>query len=175
MYDAYMQIENTLGALGLALGDRLTTGFAQRTGTGRSGAAALASLSVRGPMNIERLRRILGITHSTCVRLVDRLEAADLVLRRSGTDRRAVELELTAAGERAADTVLRIRAENTASALAPLSLAERADLERLVAKMLGALTEDRTSARQICRLCDHEYCGGERVCPVDAAATEREQ
>ena len=172
VYSAYMQVGNTLGALSLALHDRITREFVERTGSGPSGAAALASLYVRGPMNIEALRRILGITHSTCVRLADHLEAARLVRRgSSAVDLRVVELELTSAGEDAARELLTARVETIALALATLSLRERTQLARLVAKMLGAFTADRASARHICRLCDHDACGHDRRCPVDAAAT----
>ena len=172
MYAAYMQVQNTLGALSLALHDRITRAIVERTGSGSSGAVALASLYVRGPMNIEALRRILGITHSTCVRLADHLEAAKLVRRgSSAADLRIVELELTGAGEDAARELLSARADTIASAMAPLSLGECTQLERLVAKMLGGLTTDRASARRICRLCDHDACGHDHACPVDAAAT----
>jgi DNA-binding MarR family transcriptional regulator len=175
MYAAYMQVDNSLGALVIALDDGFASAFAESTGTGRSGSAALLSLSVCGPMNIERLRRILGITHSTCVRLADRLEATELVRRGSGPDRRAVELALTAAGNVAADDLFRVRARVLAAPLAALSTAERVKLEQMVAKMLGMITADRTSARHICRLCDHHACGREAACPVDAAATELER
>jgi DNA-binding MarR family transcriptional regulator len=172
MYSAYMQVGNTFGALSLALHDRITRAFVERTGSGPSGAAALASLYVRGPMNIEALRRILGITHSTCVRLADHLEAARLVRRgSSAADLRIVELELTGAGEDAARELLSARADTIRLAMAPLSPRERTQLERLVTKMLGALTADRASARHICRLCDHDACGRDQPCPVDAAAT----
>jgi hypothetical protein len=86
-------------------------------------------------------------------------------------DLRVVELELTGAGEDAARELLSARADTIALALAPLSPRERTQLERLVAKMLGALTADRASARHICRLCDHDACGHDGPCPVDAAAT----
>jgi MarR family transcriptional repressor of emrRAB len=170
-----MQVENTLGALVLALDDRLGEAVARRPGAGGSGAAALASLSARGAMNIERLRSILGISHSTCVRLADRLEAAALVRRGPGRDRRTVELELTISGEVVARQLSRDRGGVIAAALAPLSSTERSELERLVAKMLGALTADRVSARRICRRCDHVACAREGSCPVDASAREAER
>jgi len=175
VYDAYMQLPNTLGALVVAVNDDLATAFAERPGIGHTSAAALASLSVRGPMNIEWLRRILGITHSACVRLVDRLEEGRLVYRRPAADRRAVELELTAGGQQAARELLQSRTDVIAAALAPLSPTEHAELERLVAKVLGAITVNRTNARHICRLCDHALCEREGACPVDAAATELER
>jgi DNA-binding MarR family transcriptional regulator len=176
VYDAHMQVGNTLGALTLALDDRITRTFGERAGTGSSGAGALSSLYVRGSLNIEALRRILDVSHSTCVRLADHLESAGLVRRRSvASDRRVVELELTDAGQDAARELLSARADVLASALAPLSLTDRAQLARLVAMMLGALTTDRARARHICRLCDHSACGRAGPCPVDAAATELEQ
>jgi DNA-binding MarR family transcriptional regulator len=176
MYAAYMQVENTLGALTLALDDRITSTFGERAAIGSSGAGALASLYVRGSLNIEALRRILGVSHSTCVRLADHLEAAGLARRRSATsDRRVVELELTDIGKKAARELLSARADVIASALAPLSLSDRAQLARLAATMLRALTADRASARHICRLCDHDACGRAGPCPVDAAATVLEQ
>src|SRR4051794_41799772 len=52
---------------------------------------------------IDALRRVLGLTHSGTVRLVDRLVAAGLGERRVGTtDGRAVPLGLTPAGRRVA-------------------------------------------------------------------------
>ncbi len=172
VYATYMQVSNTLGALTLALHERITRAVVERTGSGSSGAAAVASLYGRGPMNIEALRRILGLTHSTCVRLADHLEVAGLVRRgSSAADRRIVELELTGAGEDAARELLRARADTIALAMAPLSPRERTQLERLVTKMLGELTANRASARHICRLCDHDACGHEHPCPVDGAAT----
>ncbi len=176
MYDAYMQIENTIGALALALDDRITKTFGEHAATGSSRAGALASLYVRGSLNIDALRRILDLKHSTCVRLADHLEMEGLICRRtSASDRRAVELELTDVGEDAARELLSARADVIASALAPLSLTDRVQLARLVAMMLRALTTDRASARHICRLCDHSACGRAGPCPVDAAATVLEQ
>jgi DNA-binding MarR family transcriptional regulator len=176
MYDTYMQIENTIGALALALDDRITKTFGEHAATGSSRAGALVSLYVRGSLNIDALRRILDIKHSTCVRLADHLEAAGLVRRRpSSRDRRAVELELTDVGEDAARELLSARNDVIASALAPLSRTDRVQLARLVALMLRELTTDRTSARHICRLCDHSACRHADPCPVDAAATVLEQ
>jgi MarR family transcriptional regulator, negative regulator of the multidrug operon emrRAB len=175
MYDTCMQLENTLGALALAIEDRVEVLVAERAGIGRSSGAALASLSVRGGMSIERLRRILGLSHSACVRLIDRLEVAGLARRAPGPDRRAVQVILTEVGERQAEAVFDARADVVRDALAPLIATERHELEQLVARMLAALTDDRTSARHICRLCDHVACRAASECPVDAAATERER
>lgn len=175
MYGKYMQLQNSLATLALALDDGVGTTVAERVGTGRSGAATLASLSVRGPMSIERLRRILGLSHSTCVRLIQRLEASEWVQRRAGADRRTVEIELTLSGRRRAEELFRARAEIVSTVLAPLSPTELAELERLVAKLLGAITGDRASARHICRACDHGACRRNGPCPVDAAARQHER
>src|SRR5207237_1346042 len=49
------------------------------------------------------LSQVLGLSHAATVRLVDKLEAANLVISEQGTDKRAVALRLTDLGrERAA-------------------------------------------------------------------------
>jgi MarR family transcriptional regulator, negative regulator of the multidrug operon emrRAB len=76
-------------------------------GHGASGPAALVALDGEaGGGSIDALRRILGITHSGTVRLVDRLAGAGLVERRVGADARAVALHLTPQGRRLARRVL---------------------------------------------------------------------
>ncbi|MGH2844754.1 MAG: MarR family transcriptional regulator, partial [Thermoleophilaceae bacterium] len=68
------------------------------------------------------------------------------------------------------------RAGALEDALAELDANERAELARLHEKVLSALTEGRSSARRICRLCDAEACGHrEGRCPVTRAADAAER
>ena len=105
---------------------------------------------------IERLRRALPLSHAATVRLIDRLRAEDLVVRRpSPVDGRAVALYLTEAGERRCDAILAVRQKRIAYALGALDESERETLGSLVSKLLTNLvhTEDdgfRMSALQ-CR------------------------
>ena len=78
---------NLLGALGLAVADRLA---------GDSTAEALVALNGRrAGSTIEALSRVTGLTHSGTVRLIDRLAGGGLVERRRGADQRSVAVYLT--------------------------------------------------------------------------------
>jgi len=93
------------------------------------------------------------------VRLVDRLAAAGLVERRLGADGRAVALQLTPDGRRAARRVLARREAAIETVLAPLTPRERTDLARLHERLLTSLTDSQRDRRRVCRLCDVEACG----------------
>ncbi|HZD68391.1 MAG TPA: MarR family transcriptional regulator [Actinomycetes bacterium] len=152
---------NLAGALALAVGDRLRVD---------SDAAALVTLLERGRLTVEWLRRIVGLSHSATVRLVDRLAADGLVVRAPGPDRRSVRVELTAAGWHEAERIRCKRETTLASLLAQLSQSERSAFSCAAEKLLAAATEDRWGARSICRLCAHAVCAV-AGCPVDEAAT----
>jgi MarR family transcriptional repressor of emrRAB len=168
---------NLLGAVSLAITDRVRAAAEQATGQGGSAPAALISLAgylEGGP--IDSLRGPLGLTHSAAVRLVDRLVAAGLARRREGADRRSVAVALTPPGREAAERATRARAEAVEAALGALDPAERADLARLNEKLLAALTDGRATAGHICRLCDADACGHyEGRCPVTRAADAAEE
>ncbi|MGH2804762.1 MAG: hypothetical protein ACRDL4_17210, partial [Thermoleophilaceae bacterium] len=90
---------NLLGAVALAVGDRLRA--AAESGSGEGGSAPAALVSLAGYLDggpIDSLRDPLGLTHSATVRVVDRLVAGGLARRRPGSDRRTVSVALTAAG-----------------------------------------------------------------------------
>jgi DNA-binding MarR family transcriptional regulator len=152
---------NVLGALALALTDRMTTGSP-------SDAAALSALHhfLRDP-SIDLLRQVLGLTHSGTVRLVDRLAADGLVRRAAGADARTTVVRLTAAGRRAARRVSDTRATALGDALGALSAAEQEQLADLAGRVLVGLRRGAGATRWTCRLCDTTACGRlEGRCPV---------
>lgn len=157
---------NAFGALSLAVTDRMEEAMAGVAGHGASGPAALVALDGEaGGGSIDALRRILGITHSGTVRLVDRLANAGLVERRVGADARAVALHLTPQGRRLARRVLAAREAALEQVLAPLSTAQRRQIQPLVAAMIEALRDGR-----MCRACDTGRCEN---CPNYKARLER--
>jgi DNA-binding MarR family transcriptional regulator len=168
---------NLLGAVSLAVSDRVRA--AAERGAGQGGSAPAALVSLAGYLDgspIDSLRGPLGLTHSAAVRVVDRLVEAGLARRREGPDRRSVAVELTPEGRAAAGAAGRARAEALEEALAGLSSAERAELARLHGKVLATLTDGRAAAGHICRLCDSHACGHEQGrCPVTRAADAAEQ
>ena len=160
---------NLLGALGLALADRLA-GAAQRAG-GPSAAEALVSLHQgRAGASIDGLARVVGLSHSGTVRLVDRLARDGLVERRRGVDQRSAALFLTPAGRRVARRVLARRDAEMHLVLALLTDGEQAVLARLTTHVLHRLGAAPEAELRLCRLCDLEACGRSRGdCPIEHA------
>ena len=96
---------NQLGALALALSDRLATA-AEPVGGATAAEALVALNGTAAGGSIDALAGIVGLSHSGTVRLVDRLERDGHVERRRGADQRSAALILTPAGRRLARQVL---------------------------------------------------------------------
>jgi MarR family transcriptional repressor of emrRAB len=158
---------NVVGALVLALCDAMlrdTQGQAPEPGPA---AAAITLLGHEPGMPIERLRRALRLSHPGAVRLVDRLVADGLVVRQPcPSDRRAVALHLTDAGDRSCAAILAAREKHLARMLDILDRSERETFGHLAEKLLRGLIQDRDHAYSVCRLCDPAACVG---CPVEEA------
>lgn len=165
---------NVLGALALALTDRMSDAAEDTTGQAVTDGIALSALVHVLPPDpsIDLLRQVLGITHSGAVRLVDRLEVAGLVRRVPGTDRRTTAIRLTPSGRRAATRVAGGRIDLVRDALDALSADEQEQLAALAGKVLAGLRRDPATTggpitRWTCRLCDTTACGrAEGRCPV---------
>jgi DNA-binding MarR family transcriptional regulator len=171
MSHAYVRDANVIGALAVAITDRVQAAATRAGGHGASGPAALVALDGHAAGgSIDVLRRIVGLTHSGAVRLVDRLAADGLLERRVGADQRSVALWLTPSGRRAARRILAQREAAIEAALAPLTASERSALVRAAERMLPALAADAGSTRPMCRLCDADSCGRNRGrCPVEVS------
>jgi MarR family transcriptional regulator, negative regulator of the multidrug operon emrRAB len=159
---------NLLGAHALVVADRMRLA----AGMELSSAAVLSALETFADgASIDQLRRVLGLSHSGGVRIVNRLEGQGLVAReRDPADGRAVRLHLTPEGDRAARRVLAARRAALAELLEPLDARQTADLERLLERLLAAATGEREAANRICRLCEPNVCGHPDRCPVTQAA-----
>jgi DNA-binding MarR family transcriptional regulator len=169
---------NVLGALSLLLADRTAHAVAAAADQSQTAAAALCALAqFLDGCTVDRLRRVLGMTSSGTVRLIDRLEAAGQVRRGPGGDARSTSLTLTAAGRRAARRVGAARGAVLEDALAVLSPADRQTLERLAAQVLDGIVRDKLAEPEptawTCRLCDLGACGrDEGACPAANAARD---
>jgi DNA-binding MarR family transcriptional regulator len=171
MTESYSRPVNLLGALALAVSDRIREATEhQADGLARSEPAALVSLAHYSGQPVGVLGRTLGLTHSGAVRLSDRLEAAGLVRRTSAGPGRTLALHLTEAGRLAAAQVLLRRQSAVEQLVRQLGPGEAASLERLAGLLLAAITTDRASARRLCRLCDEPLCARDAECPVDHVA-----
>ena len=80
---------NRLGALALAVGDRMQEAAAGQAGHSDSAAAALSALvHILDRPSVDLLRRLLGLTSSGTVRLLDRLQQHGYIKRVPGRDGR---------------------------------------------------------------------------------------
>ena len=168
---------NVLGALARIVTDRTDDAIAAAAGQPVTDAAALSALlHILDRPTVDSLGRVLGLTHSGAVRLVDRLAAAGCVTREPGPDGRSLSVVLTRKGQRAAARVSAARATLLAGALADLSPAERSTLHELLGRVLGALVQAKVADAPgaggwTCRLCDLTACGRpEGQCPAANAA-----
>jgi DNA-binding MarR family transcriptional regulator len=171
---------NLLGALSLALSDRISDAISaaaaqsERPGAETASEALSALHHFLERPSIDRLRTVLGLTSSGTVRLVDRLERAGYVERGPGQDGRTTIVTLTAEGARVAQRVSDAREAVLADALEALTPTERTALEAVTGQLLVGLMRGPGATRWSCRLCNTGVCGVRtRECPVSRAAYER--
>jgi DNA-binding MarR family transcriptional regulator len=166
---------NLLGALALVITDQTADAAAAGAGQSLSAAAALSALHhFLDRPTIDRLRRVLGLTPSGAVRLVDRLAEAGLVTRGRGVDGRSRSVALTPAGRRAALRVSAARAGLLSGALAGLSAADRQALHALLGRIMANVVQAKEGGAWICRLCDLTACGrADGHCPTANAAAAK--
>jgi MarR family transcriptional regulator, negative regulator of the multidrug operon emrRAB len=164
---------NLLGAWATTATTRIWRQLNEEAGLSPSAAAALVSLRTfeSRPVTIRALSDIVGLSHSACVRVVDRLAGAGFVERNPGRDDREVLLRLSERGRALADRVLAAREGVLRELVGSVSPDAAATLTGLVEGLLGQITEGRRQARWICRVCDHGLCHRSGGCPVDDAAT----
>jgi DNA-binding MarR family transcriptional regulator len=178
--DELARAANVLGALSLALADRVRGAVAEVGIDGETSAAALSALHhfLDAP-TIGRLRDVVGRTSPATVRMVDRLVADGYARRRPGEDARASHVVLTPAGRKLARRVLAARAAVLEEALGALAPAERATFAELLGRVLEAMVEAKLERRAggrepsgwTCRLCDPGACRRDRgECPAANAA-----
>jgi DNA-binding MarR family transcriptional regulator len=162
------RLENLLGAQALALSDRLDAAGSRAVGRSVAECAALVTLLAYPDQPVSWLGAVLGLTSSGGTRLVDRLDDAGWVTRTAGDDARSRRVRLTRAGRKCAGAVLDARQAAMADALAPLAEGDHDDLERLLGLIIGRLTQTRSAALQVCRLCDRSACASDgRECPLE--------
>jgi MarR family transcriptional regulator, negative regulator of the multidrug operon emrRAB len=156
---------NLLGAVGLAVADRIEEAArAILNHAGETPAALVVIGYGLGPSN-DQLRRILRLSHPGSVRLVDRLVSDGLVERRQGRDKRAIALYLTERGVGLREVLLKERLVVLSTFLHPLTEQEQAVFTTLLEKLLSALGTTDIERCTICRLCDERVCIN---CPIPA-------
>ena len=156
---------NLLGAVGLAVSDRISE--AARTILNHSGETPAALVVIgygQGPSN-DLLRRILGLSHPGTVRLVDRLVSDGLVERKKGPDNRTIALFLTDKGQSRREQLLAGRLTAIKPFLSALDASEQKTFDRRQHKVLSSKETTDLERCSLCRLCDNRVCLN---CPIPA-------
>jgi len=133
-----------------------------------SAREAVTLLGWRGEATSETLQFALGLSQPACVRLVDRLVEAGLLVRRRRPGDRHVWIGLTAKGRRSASGLVAREGKPVEAALRD-ALSDPEELSRFVAaldRVATAVLGDTTDPARFCRSCDVTAClGSERECP----------
>ena len=158
---------NLLGALALAITDRIKSGMKNTFDRSGETAAAIVVLGYAPGLSVEILRQVLDLSHPGTVRLIDRLEQDGLVERRKAADGRAVALHLTAKGSTLRQRLMDRRLDLLEAALKGLSDDDRLVFGDLLAKVLANLPETEMAKHRICRLCSVKTCAD---CPIPGQA-----
>jgi len=167
------KLRNLLGAVAVAVADEIRDEADRAAGHSAAGPAALTALLIHEGASVDKLARVLGLSHSGTVRLVDRLESDGLVRRLPASDARAVSLELSPLGRRRAKGVTNSRAAVADEFLAALDGDERRELKRLLEKLVVTGMEDWPGVQHRCRLCDLDACHADgEACPLDRHMAE---
>jgi len=171
------QCANVLGALALVVTDQSTAAMAVGTELSPSAASAISALSeFLDHPTMDDLRKVVGLTPSGVVRLVDRLAAADLISRGPGSDGRSRSIVLTERGQAVAAELKTARLASLQGMLAGLTAAEQQTLHTLLGRVMGTVVELKSGGAWICRQCDLEAC--QRAagrCPAQLAAQRKYQ
>lgn len=160
-----LRTANLLGALACEIAERLDQMLKDHPNASDSAAAALNVIGFYEGCSNNALSRALKLSHTTTVRLIDKLAAQGLVERRQGTDRRAVSLFLTKRGREQARAVVKNRCLALGQIVDVLSERQRDQLDKLAEILLRSLTTGAEEADHICRLCDDSACPSDD-CPV---------
>jgi MarR family transcriptional regulator, negative regulator of the multidrug operon emrRAB len=161
------RLVNLLGALSLAVADRVRGATEQACAAGGAAAAVLVHLQAHPDETVADLAATVGVGGSGGVRLVDRLVDLGLVHRVAGPTGRTVAVRLTGAGAHTADRVLAARREAIASVLSGLDAAGQHGLEDLLGALTASVSGKGAQAYRTCRLCDRAACRQPPGCPLE--------
>jgi MarR family transcriptional regulator, negative regulator of the multidrug operon emrRAB len=157
--------QNLLGALVTAVNDRMQWQAEKAINMGGQVPAALVTIGHNYGESVEFLSGVLQMSHSGCVRLVDKLDEQGLIERRPGKDKRSLSLYLTPKGRELKREVLGARREALNAVFQALDNQQQCNLVDLLEVMLKAMTHCKSDADITCRLCEEQVCA-QMHCPV---------
>ena len=170
-------VGNAIGAFSRALCDRMDEAVTTATKLSSSACYAIVQIGSEEDgdeaLSIEKLRSMLNLEHSTVVRMIDRLQDQELVIRSRGSsrDQRQVVIRLTDTGELYFSKILDARRKVLNQMVSPLDMDEKKTMLELIGKLTPKVVLPGDDQHVVCRLCDLETCRQE-ICPVNRAFPE---
>jgi len=164
---------NLAATLASAIVDRMERQKKRHANETSSAAAALNVIGYYEGCSNGELGRTIGLSHTATVRLVDKLEAAGLVVSSPAIDKRAVALRLTPLGRKRAKLASHDRFAEVERLIDVLSRDQRRQLDAIAEAMLRAMVTTAQDADRMCRLCDIVACPPNQ-CPVHQKALKLE-
>jgi DNA-binding MarR family transcriptional regulator len=162
---------NLLGAFVISVYDQMVQRIETEESISPQAASALVVIGFNQGRSVDFLSGALQLSHSGCVRLVDKLQEAGFVDRREGQDRRVVELYLTPAGHERMQGILRTRRRYLDGLLKSLSAKEVKQFTDQIEHMLFEITTGDEHAEAMCRFCDEDVCP-QNTCPITLAVVK---
>ncbi|MGJ8648272.1 MAG: MarR family winged helix-turn-helix transcriptional regulator [Marinomonas colpomeniae] len=116
---------------------------------------------------IDVLSKVLDLTHSGAVRLINTLENDGFVQRHKSTqDARSVVLRVTGTGSIRVQSILDSREKVTLKLLENFDESQKQDFLNLLDIAMSNLNSKKIKALQICKLCNEGVCR-KQGCPVE--------
>ena len=162
---------NIFGAFGLFLADRLFAAIDGQQEFTRQEGIALIQIGLFSS-SFANLETSLRLTQSATSRLVDKLAAKGLVVKKARDgDPREKNLRLTRQGEERMEKILRARQATLHDVFEVLDTEEMARLLTIVSKILTANISSKQESDRVCRICDLPRCPQDR-CPARYAGQD---
>lgn len=172
MNDNTDYLANLIAAFSTTVSTNIEQDIAELGARNLSHEAALVAIRNHPDDSIDILSRILKLTHSGTVRLINTLVKEELVERhKSSTDARTVLLRVTEKGKIRVEKVLKTRTHASEQVITALNKNQQQDLTSILETALTHLTKSQEEARRICRLCNEQVCRSQG-CPVEMSIPE---
>ncbi len=165
-------VGNALGAFARALSDKIDIAWTTATGRTTSSCYAINQIGCEPGSSIRKLSKMLGLEHSSLVRLLNQLERDGLIKRLDNkSDKREKNIFLSAKGEDVLTQLINARRRIMEPITGLLDDQELGTLNNLIEKMMPAIVVGGDDQHYVCRLCELEVCPQE-ICPVNLCFDE---
>jgi DNA-binding MarR family transcriptional regulator len=160
-------ISNLIGAFASSISTAVESQVLTLGGRSLSHEAALVAINNHPNETIDVLSKVLALSHSGAVRLINTLEQEGLVARyKSVQDARSVVLRTTQQGGDRVKEIFSRRENVTSKVLEYFTDEQKEQFSGLLEVAMANLTDKHIEARRICRMCDEGVCR-KLGCPVE--------